>query len=404
MTQLSPPTIEEFAAQVAQYNRDGQKIAILGAGTLAGMGLPATRQHQVTLSTAALTEIISDAPSDLVICAQTGITLRKLSVVLAKHGTFVPFDAPRANLATLGGTLAAGWLGPRRHLYGRVRDYLVGTTAILADGVIAHAGGIVVKNVAGYDLSRLYVGSFGTLAVLAQANLKTRPLPETSRLFLAPLPEGSSARALDVLHTLAVTPAAALWICGFHSDIDGEDGSEGRVLIRLDGSAAILERATRDLRSALGRAGVPETRVLNGGAQEVFERAIDAYIATLGERSITYRIAAASADAQSRLLELRRLATTFELRVDSIVDGFNGDIVLRISDLDARALAAKMTIFDDALHDIEPHARVIATDHPNRRGLNLWGAPPPGIERMRALKAEFDPNGTLNYGRFIGGI
>lgn len=400
---MTPASIDEFAAFVGESDRNRHALAIAGGGTLCGMGLPATREHTL-ISTAGLSEIVSDAPSDLVFCAQAGVTLRTISTALAQHGTFIPFDAPMAPDATLGGTIAAGWLGPRRHLYGRLRDYVIGTTAILADGNIAHAGGIVVKNVAGYDLSRLYVGSFGTLAVLAQANLKTRPLPEASRVFIAPLPEGSSARAIDALRSLVVIPAAALWITGFHSAIDGDDGSEGRMLIRLDGSATTLERATRDLRSALGRAGVPETRVLDGGAQAVFERAIDAYVATLGKRSVTYRIAASPTDAQSRLLDVRNLTTTFELRIDSIVDAFNGDIIARVSDLNAQALTTKITMFDDALHDLEPCACVIATDHASRTHLNVWGALPSAFDRMRALKARFDPNGTLNRGRFVGGI
>ncbi|MHB8147790.1 MAG: FAD-binding oxidoreductase [Vulcanimicrobiaceae bacterium] len=275
---------------------------------------------------------------------------------------------------------------------------------VLADGTIARAGGMVVKNVSGYDLSRLYVGAFGTLGVIAQANLKTTALAPMSRLFIAPLPEGTRSRALASIASLRVVPAAAFWVEGFRNTVDGDDGSEGRLIVLLEGSAALLERATRDLRSALGRAGVPETQILDTGAREAFERVVDAYVATLGERSITYRIAVQRERIIDRVVAVRALAERFELRADTIVDAMNDDIILRISDLDSRALSTKLAIFDDALHDDEPGAMILAGEHPHRASLNVWGEPPQALERMHALKRRFDPNSTLNPGRFIGGM
>src|SRR5262249_20068997 len=157
-------------------------------------------------------------------------------------------------------------------------------------------------NVAGYDMSRLYVGSFGTLAVLAQANLKTLPLPQHARLFLAKLPEGTRSRAIAQCRSLAIAPSAAFWIAGFHRAIDGDDGPEGRLVILLEGSDALIERATRDLRSAIGRAGVPETRITDAGARESFARVVDAYVANVTERSMTYRLPASPEDAEARAL------------------------------------------------------------------------------------------------------
>ena len=113
-----------------------------------------------TLETKALEQIVDYEKADLTIAAQAGVSIRTIASLLAQNGQFVPFDAPRPQYATLGGTLAAGWLGPRRHIYGRPRDYILGSIVVLADGTIAKAGGMVVKNVAGYDAGRLYAGSF----------------------------------------------------------------------------------------------------------------------------------------------------------------------------------------------------------------------------------------------------
>lgn len=395
-------TVDSLAGRLAACDRAGTSVAIEGGKTLQGMGVPSHGAEP--LSTRSLDRIVEDAPSDLTIAVESGVTLRDVSNTLARHGTHVPFDAPRAADATVGGTLAAGWLGPRRHVYGRPRDFLIGTTAVLADGTIARAGGMVVKNVAGYDMSRLYVGSFGTLCVLVQANLKTIAAPRAARVFLARLPEGTRSRAMAQMQAVPIPPSAAFWVEGFRGAIDGEDGAEGRMLVLLEGSAELLERSTRDLRSALGRAGVPETVVLDAGARESFERVVDAYVASIGERSVTYRLPTPPTESESAVKGIVTLAERFELRVDSIVDAMNGDAIVRVSDLDAHALGAKIQMFDDALHDIQPSAIVVAGDHPSRRLLNVWGELPAAFEAMRALKRRFDPNGTLNPGRFVGGL
>ena len=401
-SQAGSVTAESVASALARCNAEKRPVIVRGAGTLSGMGYPPA-VDAFELSTLEFDAIVEDAPADLTIAVQSGVRLRTLAQRLSGHGTHVPFDAPLPSEATVGGSLSAGWLGPRRHLYGRPRDFVIGSVAVLADGTIARAGGMVVKNVAGYDMSRLYVGSFGTLAVLVQANLKTLPMPETARAFHMRLPEGTRPRAISHVHALDVPAAAAFWIEGFKT-LDGEDGIEGRLFVLLEGSTAVVDRGTRELRAWMGRAGVPDTSVIDAGARESFERVVDAYVSCVGERSITYRIPAFPDDALARALALKMLAQRFEFRSDTIADVMNGDIVFRVSDLDAIALGSKIEMFDDALHDDEPQAIVIAGRHPSRSVLAVWGREPDALPHMRALKERFDPNRILNPGRFLAGL
>lgn len=398
-----PVDAQTLAEIVGRCDRAGEKVLVVGGNTLCGMGFPPERTD-VTVDTGALKGVVANERADLVISVRAGTTIQNIATLLAAQRQFVPFDAPQRRHATVGGTLAAGWLGPRRHLYGRLRDYVLGSTIVLADGTIARAGGMVVKNVAGYDMSRLYVGSFGTLGVLVQANFKTIPLPGPARLFLASLPERTRDRACTQLAALRTPPAAAFWIDGFRRSISGDDGDDGRIVALFEGSGAFLERAALEVRSALGRAGVPETVVADAGAREAFERVVDAYIACLGERSVTYRVYGLASDAVERARELQGLALSFKLKSEAIVDLMNGDVVLRVRARDAQTLGAIVESFDDALHQVEPFALVIASNHPHRPHLRVWGTAPESVGRMRALKARFDPNGTLNPGRFVGGI
>jgi glycolate oxidase FAD binding subunit len=348
--------------------------------------------------------MIAHEAHDLTCSVRAGMTLARLSAELGKHGQFVPVDAPLRRTATIGGTMAAGWLGPRRHYYGRARDFAIGSQVVLADGTIANAGGMVVKNVSGYDMSKLYVGSFGTLAVITQLNFKTLPVPQRSRALLARLPEGTRARAITQVSALPVAPAAACCIEGFRKSIDGEDGVDGRLFILLEGSEGLVDRATRDVRSALGRAGVPETIIIDAGAGELLERVLDAQIASLGERSITYRSLGTPESVELRAAALRDAANKHEIFTDVLFDVMNGDVFLRVSERDSRAFAEKVEACDDDLRAIDPRSIIVAGDAPIRASIDPWGALPAAIEKMRAMKATFDPKNTLNHGRFVGGI
>jgi glycolate oxidase FAD binding subunit len=396
-------TVAELQRRIAASSREGRTIEIQGGNTLRGFGaLPAAADAVVT--TTKLNRLLAHEHHDLTCSVQSGMRIASFDDELARHGQFVPIDAPLRRKATVGGSLAAGWLGPRRHAYGRARDFVIGSQVVLADGTLANAGGMVVKNVSGYDMNKLYVGSFGTLGVITQLNFKTLPSPPCRRALIAKLPERTRSRAAIALSGLSVLPAAAFCVEGFRKAIDGEDGIDGRAYVLLEGSAALVDRATRDIRSALGRAGVPETLIIDTGAGESFERVLDATIANLGERSITYRVLGLPAEAIATATALRDAANGLELFTETIVDVMNADIFLRVSDRNARSFAEKIERADDALRAIAPRSVIAAGDAPIRASLNAWGAQPPGIETMRALKSRFDPNAVLNRGRFAGFI
>jgi glycolate oxidase FAD binding subunit len=281
---------------------------------------------------------------------------------------------------------------------------VIGTTVALTDGTVAKAGGMVVKNSTGYDISKLYLGSLGTLGAILRANFKTIPIPAARRLAVASLPEGTRARAIANTCALQLEPAAALVVQGFPDEIDGRDGVDGRILILYEGSERLVDRATRELRSALGSAGVPETRLIDNGTGAAFARVIDAYVQPLGARSATYRSGGYPTDAANRLESFARVARVSGLALETIEDLRTGDAIARLSaDTDA-TFADRISGFDAERRTALSGARVISAPAAVRGRLDAWGAPPASLATMKAVKARFDPNRTLAPGRLVGGI
>src|SRR5512134_2596097 len=162
---VSPAGQEEVAAVLRVAGEEGLAVTPWGGGTKMGIGAPPARSGLV-LSLRRLDRLVEHEPGDLTATLQAGMTLGALQEALGRHGQWLSLDPAEPDRATLGGILAANASGPRRHLYGTARDLLIGVTVVLASGVIVRGGGKVVKNVAGYDLPKLLIGSFGTLGVI----------------------------------------------------------------------------------------------------------------------------------------------------------------------------------------------------------------------------------------------
>jgi glycolate oxidase FAD binding subunit len=196
-----PGSVEEVAAVVARAAEAGVPVVPWGGGTAVGVGVPPERGG-IVLHLGRLVALVEHEPGDLTATAQAGITLAALQASLRARGQWLSLDPPDAARATLGGVLAANASGPRRHLYGTARDVLIGVTVVTGAGAVVRGGGRVVKNVAGFDLTRLLVGSWGTLGVITEVTLRLRARPELTRTLaidITPQTLGSLAARLRAL-------------------------------------------------------------------------------------------------------------------------------------------------------------------------------------------------------------
>ncbi|OJW04385.1 MAG: hypothetical protein BGO39_11555 [Chloroflexi bacterium 54-19] len=174
---VNPASELEAAQLFEEFSRENLKVRLTGAGTKANLGNP-LGPCQRLVSTSQLTALVDYQPEDLTITVQVGLPFERLQAILGEQGQMLPLDPPELAGQTIGGILATNRSGPRRLLYGTARDLLIGCRFVLSDGSIGHSGGRVVKNVAGYDLHKLFIGSYGTLGLLTEVTFKVVPQPQ----------------------------------------------------------------------------------------------------------------------------------------------------------------------------------------------------------------------------------
>ncbi|MBA2768019.1 MAG: FAD-binding oxidoreductase, partial [Sporichthyaceae bacterium] len=206
----SPASTDEVSEVLRLASQHDLTVVARGAGTKIGWGAP-PRSVDLVLDTTGLRGVVEHAAGDLIAVVRAGTPVDELQQTVASAGQQLALDAVLPH-ATVGGTLATGASGPRRLVYGTARDLLIGVTFVRGDGVVAHAGGKVVKNVAGYDFGKLLIGSYGTLGVITEAVFRLHPLPQARRFAHVRLPDAAAAGrvALTVLGSQLVPSAVEL--------------------------------------------------------------------------------------------------------------------------------------------------------------------------------------------------
>src|SRR5690348_5623484 len=236
----SPSSTDEAAALLRAAAGAGLAVVPRGAGTGFAWGAPPSRCDLV-VDLRSMDQILEHAAGDLVVRVQAGVTIGQLAVALGAAGQQLALDVPAE--ATLGGVVATGTAGPRRFRYGAPRDLLIGITVVRADGVIAHSGGKVVKNVAGYDLGKLFAGSQGTLGVITEATFRLHPLPAAVAWVTAEFGPAERAGAVAAVAAAAGSPLVPSAV-----ELDWPGGSQRplRVGVLLEGTGpGVAERAKK---------------------------------------------------------------------------------------------------------------------------------------------------------------
>jgi len=367
---LRPDTTDELAAAITAADRAGEAVVLWGGGTRIGVGDPPER-YDIAVDLSGLTGIVEHSPADLVCTVRAGTTLAELETVLGASGQRWPVEAPRPDRATVGGTIASAAAGPSRLRYQHPRDWIIGCTAVLGDGTITRAGGRVVKNATGYDLTRLYSGSYGTLVALAEVTLKLMALPErTATLRATAVDLRDALRIASDLRATHLPLDALAVVTGGAAERVGN--ARTSVFIRVAGPEAAVERVTG---AVIERSGAVH-----------FDARVWDDIASLPAE--LHRVARAAWPAG------HDLPLGLDLANAVIYPGSGIAFVLSALDVDTFGrMRGSLEAVDGALV-------VERADAEFKRAVGgAWGRPRVPLQIARALKDRFDPRGVLAPGR-----
>ncbi|WP_328469929.1 FAD-binding oxidoreductase [Actinoplanes sp. NBC_00393] len=358
----APTSTEEAAALVAAAQ--DLSVVIRGGGTKLHWGNP-PRELDLIIDTRRLAGVVEHAAGDLITVVRAGTPMSELH---ALPGQQLALDAPPG--ATAGGTVAANASGPRRLRYGTARDLLIGITVVRPDGRIAKAGGKVVKNVAGYDLGKLYTGSFGTLGLITECVFRLHPVPAASAFVRATAPPGHTARILG-----AQLAATAI-------EVHAAPGTDPEIAVRLEGTA----EGVRDRAETV--AGL-----LDGG--EITDEPPPWWgVAPPGD--VTVKLTGV-------LSQVPALVAT-AVGAGATVSGSAGAGVLYAGfPAEGCDPHSRVELLRAAAVRASGHLVVLTAPEGVRDTLDLWG-PVPGLALMRRVKEQFDPGHRFAPGRFVGGI
>jgi glycolate oxidase FAD binding subunit len=382
-----PGSEQEIAKVLACANEAAIQVIPRGAGTKLAWGNPPTHADLI-LSTVRLNRILEHAWADLTVTVEAGCTIQRLQQELAKHGQRIALDALWQERATVGGVLATNDNGALRLRFGSLRDLIIGITLVLPDGTIAHSGGKVVKNVAGYDLQKLATGAWGTLGVITRAVFRVHPLPKNSlTLSIAARNAEEAQRAMLAIQSSKLA----------HTALQIRFGTDASPVLNIlfEGTTPGLVAQRAQLESVIAPLAA------NDDAPIAWNLRQELLSPDAAHKSAAAKISVLPATIDSTIETIARLAQEHKLHWAAATQA-TGISWLRFEGEPQAICAALQSLREMVEHQ---SGSLVVLHRPDKLPpFDAWGRPGDALPLMRAVKRQFDPRGTLNPGRFVGGI
>ena len=400
MTILTPTTADDVLSAIQWALAEETPLEIVGHGSKRGIGKPMQTGHTLDLSK--LSGVTLYEPAELVLSARAGTPLAEIEKLLADNGqqfAFEPMDfAPLLGgdpgSGTIGGVLAANLSGPRRLKAGAARDHILGINAVSGRGEAFKSGGRVVKNVTGYDMSKLMANSWGTLAVFTDVTFKVLPAAETeTTLAVRGLLDDNAAAtmALAVGSSAEVSSAAHLPYPAVARVADSALGNDAATLLRVEGFGPSVAYRIETLKNLLKNAG-PLQEISGDQSRKIWADIRDCVPFAGGGQKPVWRVSMAPADGHTMVMALRMQAA-----VAAFYDWQGGLIWLRM-DFDPEADLVRRLVRQAG----GGHATLVRAAPQWRAAIPVFEPQAEALAALAArLKHEFDPHGVLNPGRMV---
>ncbi len=406
-----------------------EKLAVVpcGARSNLSMGAPLAR-YDVALDLTRLDHILAYDPGDLTLSVEPGIPLQRLAGVLAGHRQFLPLAVPFLNRATVGGTIAAGVHSPLRQAYGTARDFLLGLEFITGQGAHAKSGGLVVKNVAGYDLHKLMIGAMGTLGVITKLNFRTFPALSATRVFTASFTSAENALSLrqravqsplrlltmDILSPGAVEVLAGQVAARFEAGpapVDRLPPGKWAFHATFPTAGTATARYERELKHMAEESGCDWCEICGDDRNPASFGRLREFVPIVLESSpatVVVKMSVRPSKLGGILASVADVAQKNDVRWAAAVGGLGVSYFsLLPSARDEQARLSVEKICEKVLADcarLSGNATIPWCPSEWKSSMKIWGPERADFEQMRKLKNVFDPVGILAPGRFAGGI
>jgi len=397
-----PGSTAEVAAVVRIAAEAGVPVMPWGGGTAVDLGPPPARAG-IVLSLRRLDRVLEHEPGDLTVTAEAGTTVAALQTALRARGQWLSLDPPDADRATLGGVVAANASGPRRQLYGTVRDLLIGLTVVTADGSLLHGGGKVVKNVAGYDLPKLFVGSHGTLGVIVETTFKLRPVPDEEQLVAVGFDRlkdcGAAARTLLASDLI---PSAIEMVDGVCAPTLGLAAGAPALVVGFDGIAEQVQWQLSELAGLVrplgGRPPVSLPPATWARLATVARDAVESPAAVMRFSVLPTQVAETMGQGANAARQ-RGLSSAWAAHAGvGVVTG------TLLAGGETAAVSAVLGDWRAIARAGSGHANLTRAPLAVKAQMPVWDDPDAAGRIMQRIKAQLDPNNVLNPGRFVSGI
>ena len=406
---IFPGSIEEVAAVMALASEVGSPVTPWGGGTAASVGMPAGRAGLV-IGLRRLGRLLDHEPGDLTATVEAGMTVAAFQTALGNRGQWLSLDPADAERATVGGVLATNACGPRRHLYGTARDVLIGVTVVTADGAVVKGGGKVVKNVAGYDLPKLFIGSYGTLGVIVEATVKLRPLPEWEELVSVRFDRLKDAgAAVKAIAASDLIPNAVELLDGAGASgaglAAGSPVPGGVLVVGFDGVREQVDWQRAELARLTGPLGGRDPKPLDAA---VWTRLTAAARAAFSTTTAVMALAVLPSQVAETMEQGAGIARGRGLQsawaAHAGVGVVRGALASEPAPKDPAALVAVLAEWREMARAGGGYANLEWAPLAIKSQIPVWDDPGAAGRIMERIKAQLDPRNILNPGRFVAGI
>lgn len=410
---VRPETVEQAAEVLAWAGRERLAVVPWGQGTQMHVGAP-PRRYDIALALSGLNRVLEYDAANLTLIAEAGTPLRDVYPLTVPERQFLPLGYPGTQ-ASLGGLLVTNTSGFKRAGYGGMRDLLLGVRVALPDGALVRFGGRVVKNVAGYDMNKLYVGSYGAFGVVLATSYRLAALPEDDRFLAAVFPKLSQATEAAAAVQASLLHPAAVMLLDHHAaramalPLAVQLG-QVVLLLNLDGLHEAVERSLQESENACQRNGMVETVQLSGES-----------LLGIWEQLEQWQVAPRADEASQLRLRIGALPSRITAAVEALdtaqafslpgsfwhADYVHGQVFACLY-IDPQETAVRVAPWLAALRaqirDWHGYCQVTAAPAMLRRQLDMWGETPGTVALYRRYKEQFDPHAVLNPGRYIASL